>query len=80
MTSDATPNALSWNADVLSMYQRLLPAEFFQELSPLPATRHNNRVYTFPVVMWLMIGQRLGGCTSLESAVLQLLRGLPATF
>ena len=80
MTSSATPNALSWNADVLSMYQRLLPAEFFQELSPLPATRHNNRVYTFPVVMWLMIGQRLGGCTSLESAVLQLLRGLPATF
>jgi putative transposase len=80
MTSSATLHPLPWNADALSMYQRLLPAEFFRELSCRTATRQNNRVYTFPVVMWLMIGQRLGGGASLESAVLQLLRGLPATF
>jgi hypothetical protein len=80
MTSSATPDALPWNADALSVYQRLLPAEFFQELSRPTATRNNNRVYTSLVVMWLMISQRLGGGASLESAVLQLLRGLPATF
>ena len=80
MTANATPNALSWNADALSLYQRLLPAEFFQELSRQTETRRNNRVYTFPVAMWLMIGRRWGGGTPLEIAVLQLLRGLPTTF
>jgi len=70
----------TWNSDVLSMYQRLLPASFVQQLQDQAGIRQNNRVYTFLVVMWLLIVQRLHGGASLETAVLELLRGLPASF
>ena len=42
--------------------------------------RQNNRVYTFLVVMWLLIAQRLQPLASLETAVLVLLRGRPSRF
>jgi len=42
--------------------------------------RENNRVYTSAVVMWLMIWQRLQAQGTLEIAVLELLRSLPASF
>jgi len=70
----------TWNSDVLSLYQRLLPAPFVQQLQDQAGIRQNNRVYTFLVVMWLLIVQRLHGGASLEAAVLELLRGLPASF
>ncbi len=70
----------AWKADALSMYRRLLPAEFFEQLQKVAKIRQNNRVYTFPVVIWLMIQQRLHGKASLESAVLELIGGLPASF
>src|SRR5712664_2655647 len=76
---NASPGPETWKADALSMYQRLLPAEFFEQES-VAQTRQNNRVYTFSVVIWLMIQQRLGGSASLESAVLELMGGLPASF
>ena len=41
---------------------------------------HNNSVYSPLVVLWLMVAQRLHGGASLEVAVLELLRGLPANF
>ena len=63
-----------WKPDALALYQRLLPAPFWQP------TRQHNCVYTFLVVMWLMIAQRLQRRASLETAVLELLRGLPASF
>src|SRR5216684_647306 len=77
---NASPGPETWKADALSMYQRLLPAEFFEQLQSVAQTRQNNRVYTFSVVIWLMIQQRLGGSASLESAVLELMGGLPASF
>ncbi len=60
------------------MYQRLLPASFLKSFDQ--HKRQNNRVYTFLVVMWLLIGQRLQPLASLETAVLELLRGLPSSF
>jgi len=65
---------------VLSLYQRLLPAEFFDQLRQKEGLRQNNRVYTVGVVMWLMIAQRLQGNATLETAVLELVRGLPDSF
>lgn len=62
------------------MYQRLLPAHFFEQLQNQAGIRQNNCVYTFLVVMWLIIAQRLQRRASLETAVLELLRGLPASF
>jgi hypothetical protein len=70
--------ASAWKSDALSLYQRLLPATFFEPLAK--HQRQNNRVYTFLVVMWLLIGQRLQPWASLQTAVLELLRGLPSSF
>jgi hypothetical protein len=68
------------NTDVLSLYQKILSTGFFEHLRKQAALRQNNRVYTLPVVMWLMITQRLASHGSMENAVLELLRGLPASF
>lgn len=67
-------------ADVLSLYQRLLPTEFFEQLRQKEKLRENNRVYNHSVVMWLMIAQRLQGHGTLETAVLEVVRGLPSSF
>lgn len=67
-------------SDALSLFQRLLPAPFVQQLERLAGGRHNNRVYTSLAVLWLLIVQRLHGGVSLDAAVLELLRGLPASF
>jgi putative transposase len=68
------------NTDVLSLYQKILSIGFFEHRPKQAAIRQNNRVYTLPVVMWLMITQRLASHGSMENAVLALLRGLPASF
>jgi len=49
----------TWKSDALSMYQRLLPTPFFEELLNREGIRQNNCIYTFPVVMWMILAQRL---------------------
>lgn len=66
--------------DVLSLYQLLLSAEFFEQLRQKEKLRENNRIYNCAVVMWLMIAQRLQGHGTLETAVLELGCGLPSSF
>jgi hypothetical protein len=70
----------TWKSDALSLYQRLLPAPVLEQWQSQAGIRQNNCVYTFLVVMWLIILQRLQRMASLETAVLELLRGLPASF
>ena len=80
-TSTSIPaNGPASIADALSLYQRLAPLEFFDQLRSQENIRENNRVYSTPVVIWLMIPQRLQGNGSLERAVLEVLRGLPSSF
>jgi len=67
-------------ADVLTLYEQLLPVGFLEELGRQEGRRQNRRVYTDHVVMWLMVAQRLQGNGTLESGVLELIRGLPASF
>lgn len=78
------PGGSGQRADLLALYLRLLPAAFLdniqQQQQQQRRRRHHNRVYTVAVVMWLMIWQRLQGNGTLETAVLELLRGLPASF
>jgi hypothetical protein len=57
-----------------------LPAAFVERANKAGGGRYNNSVYSPLVVMWLLITQRLCGGTSLEAAVLELLRGLPTGF
>ena len=71
---------LARKADLLSLYQRLVPALLLQRLCRQAGLCPNNRIYTLAVVLWLMIGQWLEGHASLGQAVLELLRGLPASF
>jgi hypothetical protein len=70
----------AWAADALSLYLRLVPPEFCEQLRQQQNIRENNRVYSTPVVIWLMMAQRLQGNSSLESAVLEIVRGLPSHF
>jgi Transposase DDE domain len=70
----------TWPSDALSLYQQLLPAAFLRQLQDRAGIHQNNRIYNFLVVMWLLIVQRLHGGASLRVAVLELLRGLPASF
>lgn len=65
---------------MLSLYRRLLPNEFFEELRQGGTLREHNRVYTAAVVIWLMIAQRLQGQTSLAMGVLELVSGLTESF
>lgn len=78
--STVRPSEPIWKSDVLSLYQRLLPASLLQQWQDCAGIRQNNRIYTFLVVMWLLIVQRLYGGAPLEFAVLNLLGGLPANF
>jgi putative transposase len=67
-------------ANLLTLFQQLLPAEFIAEALRQAEVRENNRVYTSAVVMWLMVWQRLQVQGTLEAAVLELLRTLPVSF
>jgi hypothetical protein len=70
-------------ADVLSLFQRMLPVEFFEQLGvgQIKKPPQNNRIYNYAVVMWLMIVQRLQEHGTLETAVMELvLHGLPSSF
>lgn len=69
-----------YKADVLALFQQLLPVEFFLAALSQAKVRENNRVYNSAVVVWLMICQRLQAQGTLESAVLELLGGLPSSF
>jgi putative transposase len=79
--SDASSEVAATNrADVLSLFQKLLPLEIFLAAMKQAKVRENNRVYTSAVVVWLMVCQRLHAEGTLESAVLELLSGLPGSF
>jgi hypothetical protein len=58
----------------------LLPAAFLDQATRQARVRGNRRVYSPLVVLWLLVLQRLHGGVSLEAVVLELLRGLPASF
>jgi hypothetical protein len=69
-----------YKTDVLSLFLKLLSAEVFAAALKKAKVRENNRVYNSQVVVWLMIWQRLQANGTLESAVLELPGGLPASF
>ena len=76
--TSAVPEVMS--LDVMNLYLRLLPRAFWDEQSKKQEKRRNNCVYTASVVVWLMIVQRWQGDGTLESGVLELVRGLPSEF
>ena len=67
-------------ADVLSLLLRLVSSDFTDGLLRQQKVRQNNRLYNPLVVMGLMIYQRLHGNVSMESAVANVVHGLPPEF
>jgi hypothetical protein len=67
-------------ADVLALFQQLLPASSISGVLVQAKVVEYCRVYTSLVVMWLMIWQRLQAKGTLKTAVLEVVRGLPASF
>lgn len=67
-------------ADVLSLYLRLVTSEFTDGLLRQQKVRQNNRLYNPLVVMALMVYQRLHGNVSMEKAVANVAHGLPPEF
>jgi hypothetical protein len=61
-------------------FQELLSANFLAQAQTEAGVKCNNSVYSPLVVLWLLVAQRLCGGGSLGDAVLELLRGLPASF
>jgi Transposase DDE domain len=57
-----------------------LPFDFLKRAQEQAGVRRNNSLYSPLVVIWLLVLQRLYGGVPLQSAVLELLRGLPVTF
>lgn len=57
-----------------------MPFEFLERVQAEAGVRRNNSVYSAGVVLWLLILQRLHGGVPLQAVVLELLRGLPASF
>jgi hypothetical protein len=57
-----------------------LPAAFLEQAQAEAGVKLNNSVYSPLVVLWLLVAQRLQGGAPLAAAVLELLRGLPASF
>lgn len=72
--------AAALQTDVFSLYQRVLPPAFLEEVLNREGIRQNNRIYNPRVVLWLMMDQRLQGNASMQQAVLDLGRGLPSDF
>jgi hypothetical protein len=66
--------------DVLSLFLRLLPLPFLDDLRRQCGLRQNNRVYTVAVVLWLFVLQRLLRHASMETVVCELLRTMPEAF
>lgn len=58
----------------------MLPAQFLEETYADAGARHHNSLYSPAVVLWLLVLQRLQGGATLGTAVLEFLRGLPASF
>jgi putative transposase len=63
-----------------SRFQQLLSAEFLDQALTQAGVKSNNSVYSPLVVLWLLVVQRLQCGASMETAVLELLHGLPASY
>jgi hypothetical protein len=63
-----------------SRFQDLLPPDFLLQAQAEAGIKRNNGIFSPLVVLWLLVAQRLHGGASLETAVIDLLRSLPASF
>jgi len=66
-----------WTVDVLCLFERIAPESWFENLIPTTGSGSRRGIYSFAVVIWLMIVQRLQAKGTLGSALQQLLQNRP---
>jgi len=64
-------------ADVLCLLERIAPESWFENLTPTTGLGSRRGIYSFAVVIWLMIVQRLQAKGTLGSALQRLLQNRP---
>ncbi|MDQ2946713.1 MAG: IS4 family transposase [Acidobacteriota bacterium] len=64
-------------ADVLCLFERIAPESWFENLTPTTGSGSRRGIYSFAVVIWLMIVQRMQAKGTLGSALQQLLQNRP---
>lgn len=64
--------------EIAGLLERLVPPAFWQDLIPKTGIGSRQGIYSFAVVVWLMIVQRLDDKGTLSSALQQLLQHRPA--
>ncbi len=64
-------------ADLLCLFERIAPPSWFQDLVPKTGPGSRQGIYSFAVVIWLMIVQRLHAKGTLGSALQQFLQSRP---
>lgn len=64
-------------ADVLCLLERIAPESWFENLTPTTGLGSRRGIYSFAVVIWLMIVQRLQAKGTLGSALQRLLQSRP---
>jgi hypothetical protein len=65
--------------ELLGLFERLLPPAWLADLIPEKGVGSGKGIYSFAVVIWLMIVQRLHAKGTLSSALQQLLQIRPAS-
>src|SRR5882757_5795040 len=63
--------------ELLGLFERLLAPSFWDDLTPESGVGSRQGIYSFAVVIWLMIVQRLDAKGTLSSALQQLLQHRP---
>lgn len=66
----------AWNG-ILDLFQAALPEEFFKELESQRKKRPQRRIFSLPLVVWLMIVQRLDRKATLSTAIEQVVQKRP---
>jgi hypothetical protein len=62
---------------VLDLYTDAAPAHFFQALEKDLGLKSRRRIFVLPLVVWLMISQRLDSKATLSTAVQQVVQRRP---
>ena len=63
--------------ELFGLFERLIPLSFLQDLIPETGSGSRQGIYSFAVVIWLRIVQRLDAKGTLSSALQQLLQNRP---
>src|SRR6266536_1644562 len=66
-TTPAEVVSPAYLSGILDLFQQAVPEQFFQQLEKQLGRPSRRRIFTLPLVIWLMIGHRVEPNTTLSS-------------